>query len=77
MGRIYKILELEKENRELKAKRTKKGLIAHELSSIISSILKIDEIVERDILFKEINIETNKIDFYVRNIDKLIKIKRG
>jgi len=55
----------------MKTKRTKKGLIAHELSSIIVSILKIDKIVERDILFKEINLETNKIDSYVRNIDKL------
>ena len=55
----------------MKSKRTKEGLIAHELSSIIVSILKIDKIVENNILFKEINLETNKIDLYVRNIDKL------
>lgn len=55
----------------MKNKRTKKGLIAHELSSIIVSLLRIDKIVENNILFKEINLETNKIDLCVRNIDKL------
>jgi len=62
----------------MKIKRTKKGLIMHELSSIIISILRIDKIVEDNInvsleLEKEINLETNKIDLYVRNIDKLTK----
>jgi len=53
--------------------RTKRGLITHELTSIIIIMHNIERKIKGKELEKGIKIELNKIDKAVNNIDKINK----